>query len=277
MIQAETLQAGELAALLHFYADAGVDTLLEEDGIDRFAEFAEAKAAARPAAPARDERPSRNRTEAAPQRAPAKPVTVPGDEAIAAARKAAEAASSIAELHAAASAFDACNLKNSARNTVFPKEAGTLPVLLFGPAPSAEDDREGEAFTGAHGDLLSKMFAAIGVDCSAMTLAHAIPWRPPGGRPPTPAEAEICRPFAERLLVLAKPRFVILMGNFTARFFTGSQDSIHALRGQWQKIEAGGQVYEAMPMLHPQDLISAPASKRLAWEDLLAFEDRLRS
>ncbi|MCJ9697127.1 uracil-DNA glycosylase, partial [Rhizobium sp. PRIMUS64] len=50
MISANDLSPAELAALLHFHADAGVEWLLEEEAIDRFAEFEAMKAARRPAA-----------------------------------------------------------------------------------------------------------------------------------------------------------------------------------------------------------------------------------
>ncbi|EMS95507.1 bacteriophage-type DNA polymerase, partial [Agrobacterium tumefaciens str. Cherry 2E-2-2] len=73
MIAAHDLSPAELAALLHFHADAGVDWLLEDQPVDRFAEFA----AARPArsAPAQEaaaasrrmERPADRRADA-PQR-----------------------------------------------------------------------------------------------------------------------------------------------------------------------------------------------------------------
>lgn len=190
------------------------------------------------------------------------------------ARRAAEAATTLADLKQAIDAFEGCNLKASARNSVFPTEAGRLPILIFGATPSAEDDREGVPFSGAHGELLAKMFSAIGIDITQTTLAHSVPWRPPGGRPPTPAEAEICRPFAMRLIALAKPRFIVMLGNFTTRFFTGSTEAIHALRGQW--FEIGTPPTEAVAMLHPQDLMTAPLSKRLAWTDLLALEQRIK-
>ncbi len=45
MIAAKDLTPSELAALLHFHADAGVDWLLEEEAVDRFAEFETMKAA----------------------------------------------------------------------------------------------------------------------------------------------------------------------------------------------------------------------------------------
>jgi uracil-DNA glycosylase len=285
MIEASQLNAGELAALLHFHADAGVEFLLEDEGVDRFAEFAASvtasaamRAPAQNAAPQeRAQRPSERPSAAAkpaPRPVSAATVAIPGEEAVEMARRAAEAATSLAELKQAIDAFEGCNLKASARNSVFPTEAGALPILIFGATPSAEDDREGAPFSGVHGELLTKMFGAIGVDVTETTLAYTVPWRPPGGRPPTPAEAEICRPFAMRLIALSKPRFIVMLGNFTARFFTGSADAIHALRGQW--FEIGTPPTEAVAMLHPQDLMTAPLSKRLAWMDLLAFEQRMK-
>lgn len=280
MIEVSQLNAAELAALLHFHADAGVEFLLEDEGIDRFAEF-EASVAARTnvRAPAqRAAQPERSqRTTATAKPAPrpvtATPVAIPGEEAVEMARRAAESATNLAELKQAIERFEGCNLRASARNSVFPAEAGRLPILIFGATPSAEDDREGLPFSGAHGELLARMLAAIGLNVSETTLAHTVPWRPPGGRPPTPAEAEICRPFAMRLIALAKPRYIIMLGNFATRFFTGSTEAIHSLRGQW--FEIGSPPVEAMAMLHPQDLMTAPLSKRLAWGDLLALEQRM--
>ncbi len=278
MIEVSQLNAGELAALLHFHADAGVEFLLEDEGIDRFAEFASSAALRAPEQSApqqeRAQRPSAAAAKPAPRPVSATAVAIPGEEAIEMARRAAEAATSLAELKQAIDNFEGCNLKASARNSVFPTEAGSLPILIFGATPSAEDDREGIPFSGAHGELLAKMFGAIGIDVAQMTLAHSVPWRPPGGRPPTPAEAEICRPFAMRLIALAQPRFMVMLGNFTTRFFTGSTETIHALRGQW--FEIGTPATEAMAMLHPQDLMTAPLSKRLAWTDLLALEQRIK-
>lgn len=282
MIDVSHLSAAELSALLHFHADAGVEFLLEDAPINRFQEFGDPGRAtvSAPAAPAaRSQASDRAAKQIATRQAPkpiaAPSVAIPGEEAVQHARRAALDATSLAELRDAVERFEGCNLRNSARNTVFPGEAGTLPILIVGPAPSVEDDREGRAFSGAHGDLLARMFAAIDLDINEMTLAHAIPWRPPGGRPPTPAEAEICRPFTTRMIELVKPRHVVMLGNFTTRFLTGSADAIHALRGQWFDIGAPGA--DAVAMLHPQDLMTAPLSKRLAWLDLLEFESRFRS
>ncbi len=279
MINAQDFSAQELAALLHFYADAGVDILLEDEPVDRIAEFAARRTEQQNARKdARAETaPQRPAPAAAPPIRPSAPLPVPDDEAIAAARAAATAASDIAALRQAVETFTGCNLKNSARNTVFPAAIAPSDILILGPMPSSDDDREGKAFAGRHGDLLERMLAAINIEKANVTLAHCIAWRPPGDRPPTTAEMEICRPFAERLIELAKPRAIMLMGNIAVRFFLGNGRTIHNVRGAWQMLDIGGKSYQTLPMLHPSDLLLAPASKRLAWIDLLVFEAALRN
>jgi DNA polymerase len=93
---------------------------------------------------------------------------------------------------------------------------------------------------------------------------------------PSAAETEICRPFIERQIALAEPRAILLLGNYTARFFFGETDTIHGLRGRWKEIAVADQVIPAIASLHPQDLLTAPVNKRLAWSDLLAFKARLK-
>ncbi|MES5048422.1 uracil-DNA glycosylase [Rhizobium nepotum] len=297
MIAAHDLSPAELAALLHFHADAGVDWLLEEEPVDRFAEFAAARPA-RPAARQESSAPARQTEGGAPERradapqrqtasrtaptrgAPPAPaiqqnVAMPDEQAVAAARFAAESARSLSELKTALEGFSGCNLKNSARNTVFTEGDPASAVMVIGPMPDADDDREGMPFAGKSGLLLDRMLAAIGLERAGIMLGNVVPWRPPGNRPPTQAEMDICRPFIERQIALAEPKHLLLLGNLTARFFFGGTGTIHTLRGQWRDVAAGHLVLPALASLHPQELLNAPASKSLAWQDLLAFRAKM--
>ncbi len=293
MISAQDLSPAELAALLHFHADAGVDWLLEDAPLDRFAEFAASRQARAPQsgaqsqqrepqnAPPQPPSPARQGSSAAtraPAAAPSSPVTValPDDQAIASARFAAESARSLAELKTALESFNGCNLKNSARNTVFAEGDPSSGIMVIGPMPDADDDREGLPFTGKTGLLLDRMLAAIGLDRTKLMLTNVVPWRPPGNRSPSGPEMEICRPFIELQIALAEPKTLLLLGNFTARFFFGGSGTIHTLRGQWRDVAVGAGTASAIATLHPQELLNAPASKSLAWQDLLAFQARLR-
>jgi DNA polymerase len=276
---AQSLSLNELFQLVHFYAEAGVDWALEDEPQDRFAEFAAMEAArARPAerAPAEPAESSRQR----PQTRPAPPpirtqVAIPDAEAVAESRRIAAAASTLTELAAAVAAFGGCNLRNSARTTAFMSGNPNARIAIAGGISSADDDRDGQPFSGQAGAMLAKMLAGIGMSLDDVLLFNPIPWRPPGNRLPTANEADICRPFGMRLIELLRPQGVLALGNFSARFFSGSNETIHGLRGRWLEVETGGVAVPVMATFHPHDLIAAPLCKRFAWADLLAFRAKL--
>ncbi|WP_395517238.1 uracil-DNA glycosylase [Pseudorhizobium flavum] len=281
MIQAKDLQPQELSALLHFYADSGVEWLLEDAPIDRVAEFAAQKvaheqtSASQLAPQQRADRQQPARAAAATQPLNPPPVAMPNVDAVAAAQRAAESASSLADLKAAIESFDSCNLKNGARSTVFASGDPATRIMVIGPMPNADDDRDGLPFSGRTGQLLDRMLAAIGLSREAVLLTNIIPWRPPGNRMPSPAETAICKPFIDRQIALAEPDHLLLLGNFPARFFFGETGTIHSLRGEWREVTVGGRSVRALATLHPQDLLGAPATKALAWRDLLMFSQAI--
>jgi DNA polymerase len=292
---ASHLDPAELAALLHFYADSGVEWMLEDEPVDRFAEFAEQQAARANRTPQQapaQQHAQQNGDAPSPQAAPAQgkvlpgrapppprpsstPVAIPDDQAIAAARFAADSARSLDELKTAMEAFGSCNLKHGARSTVFASGNPSSGIMVIGPMPNADDDRDGMPFSGRQGQMLDRMLAAIGLSRDTVLLSNAVPWRPPGNRTPSPAEMEICRPFIERQIALAEPKLMLLLGNFTAKCLIGGDASIFSMRGSWRDVSIGGMTVPALASLHPQDLMAAPANKALAWQDLLVFKARL--
>lgn len=285
MNAARDLHPEQLRSLLHFYADAGVEWLLEEEPVDRFAEFQAMRAArgvpAQPEAVSAPQQPARQapvRQEqprlAAP--APLPNVAIPDGQAVAEAEFAASSARSLDELRTAMEAFNGCNLKTSARCLVFAEGNARPSIMVIGAMPNAEDDRDGQPFSGRQGAMLDRMLGGIGLARSDLLITNVVPWRPPGNRPPSQREADICRPFIERQIALAEPNHLLVLGNFAARFLFRSNDTIHQLRGEWREIDVCGRTIPAFATLHPQDLVTAAISKRLAWQDLLAFRAGLK-
>lgn len=200
-----------------------------------------------------------------------------GPDPVAAALAAASTCDDLDALRAAITAFDLCELKRGARSTVFADGNPAARVLILGEAPGREEDLEGRPFVGQAGQLLDRMFAAIGLSRDAPDPAHSLyitnvmPWRPPGNRDPDPAEIAMLRPFVERHIALVNPDLIVAVGNTPLLALTG-QRGILAARGVWG--QALGK--PLMPMTHPAYLLRNPGTKREAWADLLSIKARLQ-
>ena len=196
---------------------------------------------------------------------------------VTAARHAASQAQTLEALREAILAFDLCEVKKGARNTVFADGNPKARVLILGEAPGADEDREGRPFVGRAGQLLDKMFAAIGLSRTspdaeaALYITNVMPWRPPGNRDPEPAEIAMMRPFVERHIALVDPAVIVVMGNMPLFALTGTK-GIQRARGTWS-LALGKPL---LPMLHPERILSNPLAKREAWADLLSLQARLR-
>ena len=286
------MDRAELAALLHFYAESGVDDLCEDAAIDRFEQSA-SLARARESAPARDDReaspqsrPVAQPTPSAGNTRPAAPppvapmrqasqLTIPGEAAFEDAKALAAGANSISELRAALDGFTGCNLRHSAKTLVFADGNPDADIMFIGEAPGREEDLQGTPFVGRAGQLLDRMLEAIGLDRESAYITNMIPWRPPGNRTPAAHEIALCRPFIERHVALAGPKVVVLLGNIASKSLLDTDKGILSLRGTWMDCTIGGIQIPAMPTLHPAYLLRNPLQKRLAWADFLALQERL--
>ncbi|KAF0114705.1 MAG: DNA polymerase bacteriophage-type [Rhodobacteraceae bacterium] len=245
-------------AALTWQVEAGADEVITDVPINRYDLAAEPpRSASRPATP---------------------PAAMTAGDPVAAAQAAATAAATLEDLRLAMTAFDYCELKKGARNTVFADGNPKARVLILGEAPGAEEDREGRPFVGRAGQLLDKMFAAIGLSRTspdseaALYITNVLPWRPPGNRDPEPAEIAMLLPFVERHIALVDPQVIVVVGNTPLFALTGSKGILRA-RGTWG--HALGK--PLLPMTHPAYLLRNPSAKREAWADLLSLQARLRS
>lgn len=270
-----------LRELLAFYAEAGVDVALVDEPIDRFAVEAQVPAA-RNREPLQPE-PSQTRaapavrTTAPPPAAPRTPIAVPDEAQVAAARQRASTAATLEDLREQMAAFDGCNLKFTAKNLVFADGNPAADLMLVGEAPGRDEDLEGLPFVGRSGQLLDRILAAIGLDRQSAYIANVIPWRPPGNRAPTPQETEICRPFIERQIELARPKVLVTLGGPSAKTLLNTTEGVMRLRGNWKvHVTASGIEIPAMPTLHPAYLLRNPSHKKFTWRDFLEVQAKLR-
>ena len=240
-------------AALAWQVDLGVGEVIGEGPVDRYA-LPEAKAVVR-----------------------AEVVPVVSGDPVAVARELALRAGTLEALRAALTGFDLCGLKQGAKTTVFADGNPAARVLILGEAPGREEDMAGLPFVGRAGQMLDRMFAAIGLSrtspdpAMALYITNVMPWRPPQNRDPEPDEIAMMQPFVARHIALADPEYIVCMGNTPCLALLGLK-GITRLRGGWT--QALGK--PVLPMFHPAYLLRNPAAKRAAWADLLALKGRLQ-
>ena len=246
-------------ALLDWQLELGADEAISEAPINRY-ELESPAPKPQPAAPA-------------PQ-----PVLVKEPESFDS-TPLAQACKSLEALRVAIENFEHCSLKQGARHAVFCDGNPRARVMIIGEAPGREEDRIGKPFVGPAGQLLDKMFAAIGLSRheeqpeSALYITNVLPWRPPQNRDPAPEEIALMKPFLLRHIELAQPDFIVTMGNPSTKTLRDTAQGITRMRGQWGEVLG----IPSVPLFHPAYLLRSPEQKRLAWADLLSLKARQES
>jgi uracil-DNA glycosylase family 4 len=157
-----------------------------------------------------------------------------------------------------------CKLHQTRTQIVFGVGAEDAPLVFIGEAPGADEDRTGEPFVGAAGQLLTKMIGAMGWRREAVYIGNVLKCRPPGNRSPEADEVAACQPFLWAQLEALAPRIIVALGRPAANTLLGTDAPISALRGRFHTVRG----IAVMPTFHPAFLLRTPERKRDAWSDL---------
>ncbi len=198
----------------------------------------------------------------------------------------AEKSAAFAELRARVLACVKCShLVATRQSVVFGVGDLNAQLLFVGEAPSEDDDRLGEPFVGAAGQLLTKIITAMGQTRDTVFIANVLKCRPnppagePGNRKPRPDEMATCLPYLREQIQLIQPRVIVALGGSAVEgLFSMSEAGITRRRGHWMDFLG----IPVMPTFHPSYILHAEtgadkglALKRQVWEDMLKVMERL--
>ena len=125
-----------------------------------------------------------------------------------------------------------CRLSEGRTQVVYGVGNPHADLMFVGEGPGFYEDKQGEPFVGAAGQLLNRMLGEIGFAREDAYIANVVMCRPPGNRDPRPDEIEACTPWLMEKLELIDPRVVVTLGNFATRFVLDTASSISRVRGQ---------------------------------------------
>ena len=123
-------------------------------------------------------------------------------------------------------------LAESRTQTVFGVGNPQARLCFLGEAPGADEDRLGEPFVGAAGQLFNKILAACHLAREDVYILNVLKCRPPGNRNPTPVEAQNCRRFLDRQLQLIQPEFICCLGGIAAQSLLDTNEAVGKMRGK---------------------------------------------
>lgn len=164
-------------------------------------------------------------------------------------------------------------LRGCATNVVLPAIApNPNGLVVLTDMPGADDDASGKILSGATGDLLDKMLAAIDMSRDNVSIVPMLFWRTPGGRTPTRTEIDLARPFVDRFLEMLSPRVILTLGSLPATEI----GTVQIARDHGKIIDLPNGV-KMIAMYHPNYILLKPSAKRDAWTVLQDAQKLLKT
>jgi DNA polymerase len=250
----DPLTPEDAASVLAWWADAGVDTLIDEAPRDWLRPQAKAAAPA-PEAP---------RAFVPTGRPAPTPTAVPGLET---------PPDQLNLFQAWLKESTSIPYASPAAARVCPSGDPASGLMILADMPTAEDCGAGILMSGEGGRLFDRMLAAIGRDRASVYLATLSCLRSPNGLLASEA-AKNCATLARHHIGLAAPRAALLLGDACSKALLGLP--MAQARGRWHEIATQSGPVRALVTISPNHLLKHPAHKQFAWADLQMLAEELK-
>ncbi len=157
-----------------------------------------------------------------------------------------------------------CVLAETRTQTVFSRGNPFAELCFIGEGRGADEDRLGEPFVGAAGQLLDKMIAAMGYGRDEVYICNIVKCRPPNNRKPEPVEIAACKSYLVQQVQLCKPKYIVALGTTAIQGLLNTTEGITKLRGKWKNYQG----IPVMPTYHPSYLVRMESKNKEQWMDL---------
>ena len=137
-------------------------------------------------------------------------------------------------------------------------------LMFIGEAPGFHEDKQGEPFVGAAGQLLNKLLGEIELSREQVYIANVLKSRPPGNRDPEPDEIEACTPWLVEQLSLIQPRLIVTLGNFATKYVLQTRQGITRTRGQLYEWHGRA----VIPTFHPAAILHGGGERSRQYRDM---------
>ena len=144
-------------------------------------------------------------------------------------------------------------------------DPATATLMVLTDVPEEADGAAGHLLAGPEGRLLDRMLAAIGVSREQTVLASVCVARPLAGRVPRASATEL-EALARHLVGIVQPKRLLLLGQTASRAVLGPNGGTNGDCSQ--ALNDGNLACKAVATYHPRVLLERPMCKAEAWRDL---------
>lgn len=155
-------------------------------------------------------------------------------------------------------------------NLVFGTGNPEADLMLIGEAPGEQEDKQGEPFVGAAGQLLNKILAAINFSRNDVYIANILKHRPPGNRNPNDEECRKSLPYLYKQIELINPRLILCLGKISGTTLLEKNTTLKSMRGTFYPFKGA----ELAVTYHPAALLRNQQWKRPVWDDVQRVRKR---
>ncbi|GAA3903013.1 UdgX family uracil-DNA binding protein [Streptomyces gulbargensis] len=166
----------------------------------------------------------------------------------------------------AAGGCEGCPLFREASGTVFGRGDPHARMMLVGEQPGDQEDREGVAFVGPAGRLLSRALGEAGIDEDGLYVTNAVKHfkftrdetrKRRIHKTPTVRETLACRPWLTAELRLVRPELVVVLGATAGRSLLGPSFRVGTDRGVPRPLPDGNGAVRVLATVHPSAVLRA--------------------
>ncbi|MBI4125537.1 MAG: uracil-DNA glycosylase [Deltaproteobacteria bacterium] len=172
-----------------------------------------------------------------------------------------------------------CPLSQSRSQIVVDRGNPQSKVMIISERPGDNEDKTGLAFVGRAGELLDKIFAAIGMDTNKdLLIVNVVKCLPPTDRAPQSGEVEACRPYLERQIDLVGPKVIILLGAVAFKYVSEEPRdfSMEEEAGKFFTLPKFPGI-QFMVLYHPAFLLRDPSKKKPMWQHVQRLKEYLQT
>jgi DNA polymerase len=165
-----------------------------------------------------------------------------------------------------------CRLAGGRTQVVYGVGNPNADLMFIGEGPGYHEDKQGEPFVGAAGQLLTRMLGEIGLSRQEVRITNVVLCRPPGNRDPLPDEVESCSSWLMEQIALVNPRLIVTLGNFATRSILQTTAGISRMRGQRQTWKGR----TVIPTFHPAAILRGGGETGRQFEQLRSDFELIR-